>query len=137
MDSFNRKFGEQLPNGEWQVPARWQSGWVLLSSSRSCALLMLYLQAVERHPMRSNPWIDHQRLRLREVWLPLDGHCLLGVDRGLDRYLFYREPNLAYPHCWHIIRRALGCVPDFDDFVCFRSLPNRASRLLDYLGQFL
>jgi SP family general alpha glucoside:H+ symporter-like MFS transporter len=23
---FNRKYGEQLPSGEWQVPARWQSG---------------------------------------------------------------------------------------------------------------
>lgn len=23
---FNRKYGEQLPNGEWQIPARWQSG---------------------------------------------------------------------------------------------------------------
>ncbi|KAH6913080.1 maltose permease MAL61 [Coprinopsis sp. MPI-PUGE-AT-0042] len=23
---FNRKYGEQLPSGEWQVPARWQAG---------------------------------------------------------------------------------------------------------------
>ncbi|KAB5545749.1 general substrate transporter [Coniochaeta sp. 2T2.1] len=23
---FNRKYGEQLPSGEWQIPARWQSG---------------------------------------------------------------------------------------------------------------
>ena len=23
---FNQKYGEQLPSGEWQVPARWQAG---------------------------------------------------------------------------------------------------------------
>lgn len=26
FDQFNRKYGEQLPNGEWQVTAPWQSG---------------------------------------------------------------------------------------------------------------
>ncbi|KAI1879253.1 hypothetical protein JX265_002207 [Neoarthrinium moseri] len=26
FDQFNRKYGEQLPNGDWQVPARWQAG---------------------------------------------------------------------------------------------------------------
>ncbi|KAF9893863.1 hypothetical protein FE257_010033 [Aspergillus nanangensis] len=26
FDQFNRKYGEQLPNGEWEVPARWQAG---------------------------------------------------------------------------------------------------------------
>ncbi|EOO00253.1 putative maltose permease mal61 protein [Phaeoacremonium minimum UCRPA7] len=26
FDQFNRKYGEQLANGDWQVPARWQSG---------------------------------------------------------------------------------------------------------------
>ncbi|KAJ5438527.1 Maltose permease MAL61 [Penicillium daleae] len=26
FDQFNRKYGEQLPNGSYQVPARWQSG---------------------------------------------------------------------------------------------------------------
>ncbi|KAI0120934.1 alpha glucoside transporter [Xylariales sp. AK1849] len=25
-DQFNQKYGEQLPNGQWQVPARWQAG---------------------------------------------------------------------------------------------------------------
>lgn len=28
MDSFNRKFGEQLDDGSYEVPARWQSGYV-------------------------------------------------------------------------------------------------------------
>lgn len=23
---FNRKYGEQLPDGTWQIPARWQAG---------------------------------------------------------------------------------------------------------------
>lgn len=26
FDQFNRKYGEQLPDGTWQVPARWQAG---------------------------------------------------------------------------------------------------------------
>ena len=26
FDQFNRKYGQQLPDGSWQVPASWQSG---------------------------------------------------------------------------------------------------------------
>lgn len=26
FEQFNRKYGEQLPNGEWEVPAAWQAG---------------------------------------------------------------------------------------------------------------
>jgi SP family general alpha glucoside:H+ symporter-like MFS transporter len=26
FDQFNRKYGEPLPDGQWEVPAPWQAG---------------------------------------------------------------------------------------------------------------
>lgn len=34
---FQRRFGEQLPNGDWSIPARWQ---VALSMSNMCGMIL-------------------------------------------------------------------------------------------------
>lgn len=40
---FNRKYGEQLPDGTWQVPARWQAGLSNVSQELSSPMVGMYL----------------------------------------------------------------------------------------------
>jgi hypothetical protein len=60
---FNKKYGVQLPNGTYQVPARWQAGLSNVSSAKKNEVnffLEIELMAVGRQCWR-NHWFIHQR----------------------------------------------------------------------------
>lgn len=67
MPQFRKKYGEQLPDGTYQVTAPWQAG--LSNGAVVGEIVWRPVCTLWPQKLTMTDWFIHQRLRQREIWL--------------------------------------------------------------------
>jgi len=115
---FKQKYGEQLPDGSWEIPAPWQAG--LSNGVIVGEIIGLFL----------NGWIS-ESIGYRYTVMG----CLLMIV-GFTA-IFFRANGCSLAGSGDSLRYSMGCLPDAYHYIRLRGLPCCSTWILNDIRQLL
>ena len=96
---FNQKYGQQLSDGSWQVPAPWQAG-----LSNVSLHICVFENVIDSNSPKGcqcgrNYWSIHQRMGVGAIWVPLHSDDLSDSDHRFHRYFLHRPISHRFASC--------------------------------------